>query len=70
MGNPREEVVYFDQDLSWELQVRDLVQCINKDLPVSDSSTIDALRVMEIIDSVYKQAKVGNCEPTVGAENL
>jgi predicted dehydrogenase len=54
VGNPREEVAYFDRDLSWELQVRDLVRCIATDEPVVDSSTQDALRVMEIIDSVYE----------------
>jgi predicted dehydrogenase len=58
VGNPREEVVYFDRDLSWELQVRELVQCIREDRPVTDSSTTDALRVMEIIDAVYRQAGI------------
>jgi predicted dehydrogenase len=58
VGNPREEVVYFDQDLSWELQVEELVQCILNDLPVTASSTLDALRVMEIIDSIYGMAEI------------
>ena len=58
LGNPREEVVYFDKDLSWELQVKELVNCIRNDHPVADSSSLDALRVMEIIDAVYRQAQV------------
>lgn len=66
IGNPREEVVYFDQDLSWELQVEELVKCIREDLPVTSSSTIDALRVMEIIDSVYRFAEVA--KPDVSVE--
>jgi hypothetical protein len=57
VGNPREETVYFDRDLSWELQVKELVHCIQKDLPITDSSSLDALRVMEIIDTVYRQAE-------------
>ena len=56
VGNPREEAVYFDEDLSWSLQVDELVRCIREDAPVGDSSTTDALRVMEIIDAVYRQA--------------
>jgi predicted dehydrogenase len=56
VGNPREEVIYFDKDASWELQVSELVNCIRNDLPVVDSSSQDALRVMEIIDAVYRQA--------------
>ena len=57
VGNPREEVVYFDKDLSWELQVVELLRCIREDTPVTDSSTMDALKVMEIIDSVYCRSK-------------
>ena len=59
IGNPREETVYFDKDLSWELQVKELIYCIQNDLPVTDSSSEDALRVMEIIDTVYRQADTG-----------
>lgn len=58
IGNPREEIVYFDKDLSWELQVKEFVNCIQKDLPVTDSSTLDASCVMEIIDAVYRQVQV------------
>ena len=57
LGNPREEAVYFDDDLSWEFQVRELIHCIQNDLTVTDSSTEDALRVMEIVDTVYRQAR-------------
>ena len=57
IGNPREEIVYFDSDLSWDLQVEELLNCIHNDLPVSDSSSVDARCVMEIIHKVYCRAK-------------
>jgi len=56
VGNPREEIIHFDKDLSWEAQAHELVNCIQNDLPVSDSSSRDALKVMEIIDAVYRQS--------------
>ena len=56
VGNPREEVVYFDRDLSWHVQVQELVSCIREGRDVTDSSSLDALRVMELIDAVYRQA--------------
>lgn len=59
VGNPREEVIYFDTDRSWHVQVQELIRCIQGDLPVSDSSTEDALRVMEIIERVYRQDRAG-----------
>jgi predicted dehydrogenase len=55
LGTPREELVYFDSDLSWDVQVRELMACIREDRPVTDSSSLDALRVMEIVDAVYRQ---------------
>lgn len=56
LGNPREEMVYYDTDLSWDLQVKHLIDCIQNDLPIIDSSSVDALRVMEIIDAIYSKA--------------
>ena len=68
VGNPREETVYFDKDLSWDLQVEELVNCIKNDLPVTDSSSLDALKVMEIIDAVYRQEReVFPCQAASGA---
>jgi len=58
MGNPREEIVHFDRDLSWELQVKQLVHCIQTGSPVTDCSSLDALRVMELIDAIYRQSGV------------
>lgn len=59
LGNPREEVVYFDQDLSWEKEVEQFVECISNDTPVVMSSSKDALKVMKIIDDVYRNEKLG-----------
>lgn len=58
LGNPREEVVYFDQDLSWEKEVEAFVECIRNDTPVSMSSSNDALKVMQLVDAAYKNDKM------------
>jgi predicted dehydrogenase len=57
LGNPREEITYYDIDPSWDIQVQHLVECIREDRPVADSNSADALKVMEIIDRVYAQAR-------------
>jgi predicted dehydrogenase len=56
IGNPSEEVTYFDRDLSWDLEVQEFVRCIDENIPVTKSSSEDALKVMEIIDKAYKNA--------------
>jgi predicted dehydrogenase len=54
LGNPREELTYYDTDPSWMVQVEQFVDCILHDRPVTESTAEDALRVMEIIDQVYR----------------
>lgn len=55
-GVPEEEIAYFDEDLSWTLQVEEMGRCIRDDVSVLDSSTTDALRVMQLVAQVYQQA--------------
>ena len=53
VGNPREEMSYYDRDPSWDLEVGHFVQCIVNGTPVTQGTSLDALRVMEIVDRVY-----------------
>lgn len=55
VGNPREETVYYDVDPSWDIEVAHIVECILEDRPVEKGTSLDALRVMEIIDRVYQE---------------
>ncbi len=57
VGNPSEEVTYFDRDLSWDLEVEEFVRCVIDNKPVALSSSQDALRVMEIIERAYADAQ-------------
>jgi predicted dehydrogenase len=54
VGNPREEMSYYDRDPSWELEVNHLVDCVRRDEPVQQGTSLDALRVMQIVESVYR----------------
>ncbi len=56
IGNPEEEVTYFDRDLSWNLEVEEFIKCIDQDRKVTISSSEDALKVMEIIKKAYENA--------------
>ena len=62
LGNPREETTYYDVDPSWDLEVEHFVDAIVTDSPISQGTSLDALRVMEIVDRVY-QLPVVNLEP-------
>lgn len=53
LGNPREEVVYFDQDNSWELEVQDFVDCIKNNKKITIGSSRDAFKAMDMVYEIY-----------------
>ncbi len=57
VGNPPEEITHFDRDLSWDMEIDEFVSCIRENRPIRFSNSHDALRVMEIIDSAYRDAR-------------
>lgn len=58
VGNPAEEITYFDRDRSWELEVAEFTRCIVEDAPVTASSAEDAVKVMQIVAAAYRDAGV------------
>ena len=58
VGNPAEEITYFDRDRSWELEVAEFARCIVEDAPVTASSIDDAIKVMELVAAAYRDAGV------------
>ena len=54
--NPSEETIYFDKDLSWELEVSRFVDCILNDKPVLESNSTDAYNAMELVHRCYKES--------------
>ncbi len=57
VGNPSEEMIYFDRDLSWNIEVDKIVQSIVKNEPVKESNSADALEVMQIIEKAYASSR-------------
>jgi predicted dehydrogenase len=56
LGNPSEETIYFDNDLSWELEVNKFVDYILNDKPVSESNSSDAYNAMELVHRCYQDS--------------
>ena len=53
VGNPSEETIYFDNDLSWELEVNRFIDCILNDKPVLESNSTDAYNAMNLVHQCY-----------------
>lgn len=53
VGNPSEEIIYFDKDLSWQIEMEKFADCVLNDKPVKDSTSAHALAAMEIVHKAY-----------------
>lgn len=70
VGNPPEETIYYDHDPSWHVQVEDFLRCIREDAPVTDSTSLDALRVMQLVERIYEVEKPGRLDAATRHETV
>ena len=53
LGNPREEVIHFDRDESWDKEVHEFLTAVTAGRPATHGTLEDARAVMEVIRDVY-----------------
>lgn len=53
LGNPREEIIHFDRDDSWEKEVGEFLAAAKEGRPAQHGTLEEARRVMRIIRDVY-----------------
>lgn len=53
LGNPREEIIHFDRDESWELEVNEFLSAVKERRPPNHGTLEEARAVMEIVRDVY-----------------
>jgi hypothetical protein len=53
LGNPREEIIHFDRDESWDLEVHELIEAIKDNRPTTHGTLDEARRLMAIIRDAY-----------------
>ena len=57
MGKPREEMIYFDTDDSWKLELQEFVDAVLNDKSIENGTSADALQVMQLIEEIYRNSK-------------
>ena len=53
LGNPREEVIHFDRDDSWDKEVQEFIAAVRENRSATHGTLEEARRVMQIIRDVY-----------------
>lgn len=53
LGKPRQEIIYFDTDRSWEREIGEFIDCILQDKPIEVGTIKDAWKTMELVHRIY-----------------
>lgn len=67
LGNPREEIIYFDRDESWDLEVQEFIAAVQEGRPPTHGTVEDARGVMEIVRDVYVLAEKRSAPGAAGS---
>ena len=70
MGVPQEETTRYNTDPSWELEVAEFADAINKNVPISNGSVEDALKTMELVYRIYCADATWRVKWALGAKDL
>jgi predicted dehydrogenase len=57
LGNPREEIIHFDRDESWDKEVNEFIAAVKEGRPAIHGTLEDARRVMELVRDIYALAE-------------
>ena len=53
MGKPSESVIHFEQDDSWDLELKEFMAAIHGESIISNGTAHDAIEIMKLLDSIY-----------------
>jgi predicted dehydrogenase len=54
MGKPKETTTYYECDESWNYELKEFMDVINKKSSLKNGTSHDALEIMKLVDSIYK----------------
>jgi len=54
LPNPEETINYYEDDLSWKMEVDEFVYCILNDKPIKIGTSLEAYKTMLLIEKIYE----------------
>ena len=53
-GNPKEEVIHFDEDISWDMEIKRFTDAVRNSDKIKNGSIDQAIEIMDLIEKIYK----------------
>ncbi|MDG2228525.1 MAG: Gfo/Idh/MocA family oxidoreductase [Gammaproteobacteria bacterium] len=57
MGKPSENIIHFENDNSWDLELHEFIDAIQSNNKIVNGSLDDAVEVMKLVDSIYDSSQ-------------
>ena len=52
-GDPFEQITHYNNDPSWELEIKHFIECINNKKPIENGSSWEAFKTMKLVNQIY-----------------
>lgn len=62
LAHPREEVIHFDEDTSWQQEAAEFADCIISNKPIQIGNSQDAYKTMELVMRIYEDDRSASGE--------
>lgn len=53
-GNPKEEIINFDEDISWDMEIKRFTDAVRNSDKIKNGSIYQAIEIMDLIEKIYK----------------
>lgn len=53
-GNPKEEIINFDEDISWDMEIKRFTDAVRNSDKIKNGSIDQAIEIMDLIEKIYK----------------
>ena len=58
MGKPKETVISFENDHSWNLEVDEFINAVNGESKISQGTLTDAFETLSLVEKIYEQSEI------------
>jgi hypothetical protein len=58
MGKPKETVISFENDHSWNLEVDEFMNAVNGESKISQGTLTDAFETLSLVEKIYEQSEI------------
>ena len=60
MGKPKENITWFENDDSWELEINEFIDAVKGNSEIIHGTFDDAFKTLSLVENIYNSSKLKN----------